>query len=159
MLVALARLPKGKRQSARRLAEALSLPLPFARRIVSELAAAGLVDTRRGTGGGFGLSRDASTISLLDIVAATEGGVFFNACTRDPQLCGLSSRCAAHSAWQRADTLLSSYLADCDLASLAASSASAIDAPTAGVGVTSDQTHRTNQASSPTAAAALPKGG
>jgi Rrf2 family nitric oxide-sensitive transcriptional repressor len=120
MLVELARLPRGSRIPAHRLGESLGIPQAFARRIVSELAASGLVDTQRGAGGGVGLSRDASQISLGDVVAAVEGGIFLNACTRDPRLCGNVTRCPAHVVWQRADVLLSSYLAACDLATLAA---------------------------------------
>jgi Rrf2 family protein len=120
MLVELARLPRGSRIPAQRLGESLGIPPAFARRIVSELAASGLVDTQRGAGGGVGLSRDAAGISLGDVVAAVEGGVFLNACTRDPRLCGNTPRCPAHVVWQRAGALLSSYLAACDLATLAA---------------------------------------
>ena len=159
MLVELARLPERRRVSARLLGETLCIPQPFARRIVSELAAAGLVDTRRGTGGGVGLARDATEISLGDVLTATEGGAFLNACTRDPQLCGLASRCAAHGAWQRADDLLSSYLETCDIASLAAVPARAVDTPTVGVGVALDQTRPTDPALSAIPADFLPQGG
>jgi Rrf2 family protein len=42
------------------------------RRLVSNLAAAGLVETRRGTDGGVRLSRPAETISLAEIRSAVE---------------------------------------------------------------------------------------
>jgi Rrf2 family protein len=159
MLVEMARLPDCRRVPARVLGESLGIPQPFARRIVSELAAAGLVDTRRGTGGGVGLARDPATITLTDVITATEGGVFLNACTRDQQLCGLSSRCAAHAAWQRAEALLVSYLTTRDIASLAAASDAATDPPMLAVGVASGKTCPEDPLSPGAPADTLPEGG
>jgi Rrf2 family transcriptional regulator, nitric oxide-sensitive transcriptional repressor len=52
-------------------------------KVVGELAAAGLVATQRGAGGGFRLARPASTISLGEIVRRLEAGQPLVECFRD----------------------------------------------------------------------------
>jgi Rrf2 family protein len=120
MLVELAGRGGGARVSARRLGETLDIPYPFARRIVTQLAAAGLVDTRRGVGGGVDLARPAADISLRDIVCSLDGPVSLNECTRTPGYCSRGADCPVHEAWQEADGVLDRFLRAKDLASMAA---------------------------------------
>ncbi|ROQ59669.1 BadM/Rrf2 family transcriptional regulator [Streptomyces sp. 840.1] len=47
------------------------------RRLLSELRRAGLVDSRRGAGAGWTLSRDLKAITLLDVHEAVEPGPVF----------------------------------------------------------------------------------
>ncbi|CAM5394994.1 Rrf2 family transcriptional regulator OS=Streptomyces antimycoticus OX=68175 GN=SANT12839_006050 PE=4 SV=1 [Streptomyces antimycoticus] len=47
------------------------------RRLLSELRRAGLVDSRRGAGAGWTLSRDLAAITLLDVYEAVEPGPVF----------------------------------------------------------------------------------
>ena len=60
------------RLNATILAEETGLPLPTVQKLVSRLSAAGLIESTRGTGGGFRLSRPPASISLADIVEAIE---------------------------------------------------------------------------------------
>ena len=57
MMAAAARHPAGARLSATLLAAETGIPLPTAQKLTGRLAAAGLLQTARGTGGGFRLSR------------------------------------------------------------------------------------------------------
>ncbi len=77
------------------------LPQPFVRRIVRRLAAAGLVETVRGNGGGIRLARPAAEISLLDVVRALEGEVVLNRCVDVPEACPLSESCPVQREWTR----------------------------------------------------------
>ncbi|MFJ6573425.1 Rrf2 family transcriptional regulator [Streptomyces sp. NPDC091292] len=56
------------------------------RRLLAQLRKAGLVDSRRGAGAGWTLSRDLSTITLLDVYEAVEPGRIFalHPATPDP---------------------------------------------------------------------------
>ncbi|MFI6495010.1 Rrf2 family transcriptional regulator [Streptomyces sp. NPDC050564] len=47
------------------------------RRLLAELRKAGLVDSRRGAGAGWTLSRDLAAITLLDVYEAVESGPVF----------------------------------------------------------------------------------
>ena len=80
MMAAAARHPAGARLSATLLAEETGVPLPTAQKLTGRLAAAGLLRTARGTGGGFRLSRLAPEISLADIVEAVEGPIAMTMC-------------------------------------------------------------------------------
>lgn len=50
------------------LATKADVPANYLAKVLQQLAAAGLIHGRRGVGGGYRLARDASDISLLDIV-------------------------------------------------------------------------------------------
>jgi Rrf2 family protein len=73
MLVALARLPHGATAAAGDLALQLGLPRRFGEQQMTALAKTGLVESRRGTGGGSSLARPAPEITALDVVRAVQG--------------------------------------------------------------------------------------
>src|SRR5207247_5876616 len=56
-----------------RIAEAQTIPLRFLENILGELRHAGLVQSRRGTDGGYWLAKPPDDITLADIVRAVEG--------------------------------------------------------------------------------------
>jgi len=66
-------LPEGKALPARRLAEYFDLPEAYLAKTLQQLSAAGLVETRRGPGGGYRLARHPGAIRLLEIVDAVMG--------------------------------------------------------------------------------------
>src|SRR6188768_2594828 len=68
------------RLNATLLAEDTGLPLPTVQKLVSKLSAAGLIESARGTGGGFRLSRPPAAISIADIVEAIEGPSALTTC-------------------------------------------------------------------------------
>jgi Rrf2 family protein len=59
--------------TAERLAEAQSIPRPFLATILQELRRAGVVESKRGVDGGHRLARDASKITLADVIRAVDG--------------------------------------------------------------------------------------
>lgn len=80
MMSAAARHCGGTRLNATLLAGETGLPLPTVQKLVSRLSAAGLIESTRGTGGGFRLSRPPAAISLADIVEAIEGPIALTTC-------------------------------------------------------------------------------
>jgi Rrf2 family iron-sulfur cluster assembly transcriptional regulator len=76
------------------LAAAMSIPYRFLRKIVSKLVAAGLVESRRGKGGGLSLSSPASQISMLQIIQAVDSGsVLLNRCSESGSGCARAVHC------------------------------------------------------------------
>ncbi len=115
----LAALPDGAQVTAAQIAAARLLPGAFIRRIIGKLAAAGIVRTSRGAGGGVSLGRPAAEISLLDVVVAMEGGLVLNACVDSPTACPLAETCPVQRAWTAATATLAENLAQARFDSLA----------------------------------------
>jgi len=81
MMTAAARRDSQARLSAAELSADTGVPLPTAQKLMGKLAAAGLLTSARGAGGGFTLARPVSEISLADIVEAVEGPISLTMCS------------------------------------------------------------------------------
>lgn len=68
-------------------------------KLLKRLAQAGLVNSQRGSNGGYTLARAASDISAAEIIDAIEGPVAITDCAAD-QHCDLEAVCGVGSAWQ-----------------------------------------------------------
>ena len=94
MMAAAARHGGEMRLSAALLAEETGVPLPTAQKLMGRLAAAGLLTSARGTGGGFRLARGADGISLADIIEAVEGPIAMTTCVDEKRNdCALDGHC------------------------------------------------------------------
>jgi Rrf2 family protein len=65
----------GEPTSVRDLAERTGLPQPYLEQILLTLKGAGLVRSKRGVGGGYVLAREATEITLAEIVSAVDGPI------------------------------------------------------------------------------------
>jgi len=72
-MVELAATVDEKPVKAERIATAQDIPLNFLENILGELRHAGLVRSHRGAEGGFRLAKDATEISVADVIRAVEG--------------------------------------------------------------------------------------
>jgi Rrf2 family iron-sulfur cluster assembly transcriptional regulator len=66
---------RGRAVQARETAERQGIPLRYLDQILQELRRAGLVEGKRGPGGGYALTRPANELRLSDLVAALDGPV------------------------------------------------------------------------------------
>jgi FeS assembly SUF system regulator len=107
------------RLNATLLAEETGLPLPTVQKLVSRLSAAGLIESARGTGGGFRLARPAAAISLADIVEAIEGPIAMTACVEHGSHdCCIEETCRVKPHWNVVNGAVRGALAGVSLASL-----------------------------------------
>lgn len=121
MMAAAARHCGTVRLNAGQLAIETGVPLPTAQKLVSRLAAAGLVESARGTGGGFRLARPAAAISLADIVEAVEGPIALTTCVdEDRHDCALDGHCAVKPHWGVVNSAIRGALASVPLTQLSA---------------------------------------
>ena len=129
MLAAAAR-SDGARLSATCLAEQTGVPLPTAQKLVGRLAAAGVILSSRGSGGGFRLARDPSAISLADIVEAMEGPIGMTECSVAQGHCDRQSQCGVSESWRSVSGAVGGVLRAMTLAQMLAArpTASAKDA-------------------------------
>ncbi|GBE22406.1 HTH-type transcriptional repressor NsrR [bacterium BMS3Bbin01] len=84
------------------IAEAQGVPASFLGKIVSALARAGIVTTRRGVGGGVMLARAPASITVLEVIEAIQGPFTINYCVGDPCNCDRSDDCALKPVCDRA---------------------------------------------------------
>lgn len=75
VLTALADRPPAEPAVAGELAETLRLPRRFVEQQLTALAKAGVLNARRGAGGGFAFARPPERVSVADVVRALEGAV------------------------------------------------------------------------------------
>nr|WP_281377196.1 SUF system Fe-S cluster assembly regulator [Stakelama sediminis] len=109
------------RLNARLLADETALPLPTVQKLISRLSAAGLIESARGTGGGFRLSRPPAAISLADIVEAIEGPIAMTACVdAERHDCAVEATCQVKPHWNAVNGAVKGALAGVTLASLTA---------------------------------------
>jgi Rrf2 family transcriptional regulator, cysteine metabolism repressor len=109
---------RGGPVSAREIAERQAIPTKFLEQLFVALRRAGIVTARRGAKGGFVLGREASAITVLDIVEALEGPLAPTVCEGDVA-CAKSPLCAASTVWGRATRALREVLGSTTLAELA----------------------------------------
>lgn len=120
MMAAAARYPAGAPLSATLLAGETGVPLPTAQKLTGRLAAAGLLVTTRGTGGGFRLAKSAGEISLADIVEAVEGPIFMTSCAdAERHECALESACQVRPHMSVVNGVVRGALRSVSLSSLA----------------------------------------
>ena len=95
MMTAAARRDAHARLSAAELSTETGVPLPTAQKLKGKLAAAGLLTSVRGFGGGFTLARGITEISLADIVEAVEGPIAMTQCSGSDEAsdCALDAHC------------------------------------------------------------------
>ena len=85
--------------SALEIAKAEDVPLPVLSKVLQELVRKGLLESRRGPGGGFRLSRRPELITLRDIVAAIDGLDHFMDCVAGLKVCSEEAPCPLHKTW------------------------------------------------------------
>ncbi len=113
-----AMLAEGK-LNAGKLAQETGVPLPTAKKLVSKLTTAGLIESTRGVGGGIRLSRPPASISLADIVEAVEGPLAITTCVIEGNHeCKLEDGCTVKPHWGVVNRTIRDALDGVSLASL-----------------------------------------
>jgi Rrf2 family protein len=95
----------GVAAQAKDIARREDIPLRYLEQIFQDLKRAGLVDSRRGPRGGYYLKREASEITLADVVKALQGSVEEMFCVEDDEAAALqastpSSRRVTAALWK-----------------------------------------------------------
>lgn len=130
-LLNLARVPEGTVASSRDLADFQRLPVPFMRKLLTQLEKSGVVVSTPGVRGGWRLARDPAQISLLEVADAAQPGVPLLECREIRQHCALweeghapeiatRGMCEIHAALRAAELAMRRELASRTLAGIAA---------------------------------------
>lgn len=105
-LLELAGAPPGTMLQTRYISQRQQVPELFLKKTVQLLARAGLVTTRRGSGGGVVLNVPPHQLTLADILVAVEGKLALNVCLAPGDACPNSPACPVRSILQRAQEAL-----------------------------------------------------
>lgn len=105
------------RQTAE-IATSAGIPRAYLSKIIQSLSRAGLVNARRGIGGGICLSCSPQDISLLQVVEAVEGHDWLGECLLGFDECTNQITCPTHDFWQRIRTEIIFELRRTTLASI-----------------------------------------
>ena len=91
----------GRRAGSGHIAEARSLSRPLTAKVLTQLAAAGLVAGQPGPGGGYTLAREPESINLASIIRLFEQTELPPLCPFGPDWCGHGAPCPLHDAIER----------------------------------------------------------
>ena len=109
--------------NAAELAERAHLEVPTVSKLLKSLAQAGLVESFRGSTGGYRLARPASAISLIQIVEAIEGPLGMTECSLHDGDCGIQDHCGVRANWRRINDVVADALRNVSLAQMLAPAA------------------------------------
>jgi Rrf2 family protein len=105
--------------SARRISEAMDIPVRFLPQVLADLQRAGLVEAAAGRSGGYRLARDPAGVSLLDVIEAVEGDSRRQSCVLRGGPCGVDGFCDVHDVFFAGQEALRGTFAGSSLADLA----------------------------------------
>ena len=91
----------GKISLISEIAEATGAPQTFLAKIFQNFAKIGIVNSFRGTGGGFTLGRSPAKITLREVVEAVEGPISPNRCLVGSGSCERETQCNVHPVWRK----------------------------------------------------------
>jgi Rrf2 family protein len=97
------------RVPGRTLAAEVGTTAPFIAQVMGPLVRAGLVTSRPGPSGGYGLAPPAAVASVLQVIEAVEGPIDAGRCVLVGGPCG-TDLCSVHHAWQQARSALEDSL-------------------------------------------------
>ncbi len=102
------------------IARAEGIPSKYLAKIFRQLATAGLVTAASPRRKGYIFARDPEDISILELFEVTEGGPLFEDCfMRHCQCGGTPGNCGIYSAWHKAMSKVTDYLAATNLVTAA----------------------------------------
>ena len=93
------------------------ISLSYLEQLFGKLRRHGLVDSVRGPGGGYNLARDATAVSVADIILAVDEPIDATQCG-GKENCLDDRRCMTHELWEELNTTVYGFLAGVTLAQL-----------------------------------------
>jgi len=91
--------PKNTLFSADQISLEINVPKEFVSKILQALKKSKIIGSKKGKEGGFYLAQDASTIRLIDIIAAIDGLDVFKQCILGFPGCSVDEPCPVHEEW------------------------------------------------------------
>jgi len=89
-----------------------NISLPYLERIFNDLKRANLVESQKGPGGGYRLSKNSCEIQILEIFNAIDEKIKVTGCSNNPNAycAGQGKKCLTHNFWEDLENLIGKYL-------------------------------------------------
>jgi FeS assembly SUF system regulator len=107
-----------RQMTAGALASETLLPRATVAKVLKTLAHAGIVAGARGAQGGYRLAREASRISVADVVASIDGQIGVTQCSIHAPSCERTAFCPTRPHWRRINDIVGTALAAVTLAEM-----------------------------------------
>ena len=118
ILAHLARDGRVTTHNAREVAQDLKLPVPMVSKVMKALARSGVLESHRGSKGGFNLARRPDSLTVAEMIDALEGPVALTQCQIGPALCVHEGSCNVQEPWGVINTAVKNTLATITLSDL-----------------------------------------
>ena len=111
VMTRIAAMENDKSHTAKEISTLSKIPLPTVTRLLKTLSNEGLLNSQRGSQGGYSLAQSPATISVASIIEAFEGPIALTDCTKEDDSCSYESNCSAEEPWQKINwkTIISCY--------------------------------------------------
>jgi Rrf2 family protein len=101
-----------------KIAERQGFSRKYLHALLTSLKSAGLVQSIRGSRGGYMLAKSANEIRISEVVEALEGPLSIVDCLREEQVCSRTDECLARGMWKELNTVMAGVLTNTTLADL-----------------------------------------
>lgn len=96
--------------SASMLAEKNYISAKYLEKIISKLLKGGLLESFRGSSGGYKLSKTPDKITIGDVLSLTEGKMRTVSCVSKTGKCDLMPKCLTAGVWLKLDSIVNDFL-------------------------------------------------
>jgi Rrf2 family protein len=120
----------GTSSSAREISESYDIPLELLAKVLQRLVRSRLLASVQGTRGGYRLARQASMISVADVIQAVDGPVTVTACSTEDHNCDQYSKCSVRDPLSKIKNRILDALNTVSVAEMAAESDAPAPVPT-----------------------------
>ena len=105
---------RGNPISLPEIAERQGISLSYLEQLFSRLKKSGLVESIKGPGGGYKLSKNANDIVISEVIKAVDESVETTACNGKAN-CHNNQQCLSHNLWEDLGTEINNFLSDVTL--------------------------------------------
>ena len=102
--------PEARYTSTSIIAKHKHIPEPYLLRISADLVRSGLVESRRGPGGGIRLAKSSADITVGKVVDCVDHTFSAIDCLSEPDACLISAACSQRELWGDVEQMLLDYL-------------------------------------------------
>ena len=105
---------RGNQISLPEIAERQGISLSYLEQLFSRLKKSGLVESIKGPGGGYKLSKNANDIVISEVIKAVDESVETTACNGKAN-CHNNQQCLSHNLWEDLGAEINNFLSDVTL--------------------------------------------